>query len=206
MAFATAYVYARQLRSRAPESVAYEPILQFRNLAGDIVLPGGAGVYHQGVVFVGPRSALWEIEAPTHDQIRAELEREPLAVPHFYSEAGYLYPQLELHNRFPGIRPRGPVFCRTGAGVIKHVISGLLAVGACDGRLLEAMLGPIDPPPGEPRLYRELIRTTRIPTDPVLLRSQLHPRRGEDGLGIELKLLTQRQFNEPPEAIPGLAL
>jgi len=209
LAFATGVIYARQFRPRANapnefETVAYQPILQFKNLRGDFAGARDTGVFRQGAIFVGLGSPLWGI-APTDKQIRAAIEMEWMAVPDSNSAAGYIYPRLAILDRFPDITPRGPIFCRSGEEVVKHVASALIHLGACETRLLEGPLGIIQNDNGKTvRVYQELLRTAPIPTDPILLKDDFLPSSGDQkgSLGRELKTAIIDFFND---TIPALA-
>ncbi|MBI3737128.1 PhnD/SsuA/transferrin family substrate-binding protein [Candidatus Sumerlaeota bacterium] len=206
LVFATAVVYARQFRPRSdrPEvfqQAAYEPIFQFRHLTGDIYDQRGNGVFRKGVIFIGPRSPLWK-STPTPEEIRAELERSRIAVADSYSATGYIYPQIKIRAQFPGIKTRGPLFCRSETEVIKHVVSGLAAVGACDMNVLETTLGGKGTEGG--KFYQELFTTDRIPADPILLRRNLLPQNSPLPLGTELKVAIQAFFNATPGPAAGL--
>lgn len=165
-AFATGVIYARHLLARdpraAPRPPPYEPVLQTRYLKGDVADGPGPGVYRKGSIFLGPGSSLWNTPEPTEAELRAELARVRLAVPDSFSATGYLYPWLRIRERHPGIRPPSPIFCRSGEEVVRHVVSGLAAAGACESRLLEGRPG-----------VREIDRTPLVPTDPFLLRRDL---------------------------------
>lgn len=208
LAFATTFIYARLFRSVEGddsrfEPPLHEPILQYHDIAGDFVIR--EIVYRQGVVFAGPGSPLFGVKNADKALIRAELERERMAVPEFHSETGYIYPRLEIYNRFSGIHPLGPLFCRSAPNVVKHVVSGLANIGACDARVLATMLGDAQAK-GELRGCTELFRTKNIPTGPVLLRGSLHPRNSTAPLGRELRDAIQQFFNSPSPPAPGLRL
>lgn len=203
LAFATSIVYANQLKRRidAPESLSirYEPILQFR-LENDIHNPRETGVWRKAKVFAGPSSELWSVP-PTDAAIRRELESSEFAVSDFYSAAGYIFPTIEIWTRF-GIRPRNPLFCRSSSEVAKHVISGLSPIGACESRIVEKLGAPGEG--SSKRLYKELFETGRIPSDPILLRSDLMPQYSSARLGSELKIALKAFFNASPQPAAGL--
>jgi hypothetical protein len=205
LACATAVIYARQFdsgrRAGAVPSVRYEPIFQFRRPELDIFDPRGHGVWRSGVVFVGPASELWEIAHPTAEQIRAEIERAPIAVEDSYSATGYIYPRLKLLHDFPNLRPRGFLFCGSDASVIKHVVAGLAAVGACEAGWFPLS---VEPTGASFPLMKDLFRTDRIPTDPILIHVDLMPQGRSGGLGAELKVALQSFFNGSSSRARGL--
>lgn len=208
LAFATAVIYARLFIPRPGEpdefqAVTYEPILQTR-ASSDVA--AGHSVYRQGALFVGPSSPLWAGQ-PTDEAIRAELARSPLALADAYSAAAHVYPILKVSEKFPGLTLPSPIFCRSSAEVLKHVVSGLAGVGACETRLLEGPLGVAVAPGGSRKpLVRELLRLNPIPTDPVLLRGDLAPHNGRGDSATELRGALQDFFNGLAGRYPGVKL
>lgn len=206
LAFASSVIYARQFRPSTSDPnrfqpVRYQPILQFRR-KNDNRKQRGIGVERRAVIFIGPGSSLWGRE-PTDDEVRREIERNQMAVSNSNSAAGYIYPQLKIQQKFGLVRPQGFLFCTTSSEVVKHVISGLANIGACDTQTLEE-LGEIPAAEGQSRrLYQILFNTDLIPTDPILLRSDLLPQRSN--LGRELRLVVKEFFNNAKaQPAPGL--
>lgn len=210
LAFATAVVYSRlfQFGAELADSpgqggaVAYEPVLQFVRSQSDVRNPRGEGVMRQGVIFVrrnGPLSGR-EFSA---DDLRVEFERHSLAVSDSNSAAGYIFPLVEIQDRFGQMRSQAPVFCGTEDEVVKHVVSGLAEIGACSPETL-ARIGSVQTSDGAYKLYEELFRTDLFPTDPILLRADLMPRRS--ALGVELKAALRVYFMQSPPPAPGLGV
>ncbi len=199
LAFATAFIYARQFRRDIQDSerfrpVPYLPILQFR-MEEDLRSERGDGVERASAVFIGPGSRLWGKTSLTAEEIREEIEDHPMAFSNARSAAGYIYPLLAMEEAYGGVRPRSPEFCGSSASVVKHVVSGLIPIGASDMRTLRALgTQPSEAGPRVP-LYQVLFETQRIPTDPLLLRADLAPERSE--LGRELKVALRSFFNNP---------
>ena len=187
LVFATAMVYAQSA------GAAYEPILQFKQ-PGDIApgLPGReTGVFRQGVIFVGPSSPLFGRPAniPRAELARL-LGRTPLAVPSDDSAAGYLSPHHVMVHDLKLQNIPAPLFCGSDEEVIKHVVSGLLEVGACREEALLELL-----PNNPAKYYRILCKTDVIPTDPILVRRSLVP--SGSLLGGQLKLALRDFFDKP---------
>ena len=194
VALATAVVYGRQ---RGPYP---EPILQSR-LPGDFQ-PPGHGVMRRGVVFVGPACALFERADVTDADVRALLERARLAVPTADSAAGYIYPRLALREAPWRVeQPGGFLFCGNDDEVVKHVVSGLVEVGACrEGAPEHILARSVTGAPDERPYYRILFRTDPFPTDPILLRKELLPARS--ALGRELKVALRAYYNDGASELP----
>lgn len=196
LALATAVVYARQQGPYA------EPILQTR-LQGDFKPPGQqVGYQRRGVVFMGPACSLFASEptTPTRSTIARKLAQDPMAVPSSDSAAGYIYPRLEMANRYGVTQPGNVWFCLTDAEVVKHVVAGLAPLGACrEGALMDLI-----PPEKRGLYYRTLFRTPMFPTDPILLRDDLRP--AQSDLGVELKASLRRFFNTVQKTAAGLRI
>lgn len=207
LAFATSVIYARQFKlssefAEAFEPVAYQPIFQFRRLKGDIVDPRGNGVFRRGVVFAGPGSGMIGLRATKPDLWSGAVSRliqdGPIAVSDSYSAASYIYPRLRLADEFSTLTLRGTLFCKSESAVVKHVVSGLVNVGACDVQTLEDMSAA--------GYCEELFRTDPIPTDPILLLGHLTPEMNPLGLGRELKVALQNFFNAESPPIDGVKI
>ncbi len=210
LAFATAVVYSRLIQSGAEladgpgpnADVAYEPVLQFVRSESDVRNPRGEGVMRQGVIFVGRNGPLAGREFSA-DDLRAEFERHALAVSDSNSAAGYIFPLVEIQDRFGQMRSQAPIFCGSEDEVVKHVVSGLAEIGACSPETL-ARVGSVQMNGKAYDLYKELFRTDLFPTDPILLRADLMPRRS--ALGVELKAALRVYFMQTPPPAPGLGV
>lgn len=210
LAFATAVVYSRLFQGGAEipggpgrsGDVAYEPVLQFFRSESDVRNPRGEGVMRQGVIFVRRNGPLAGREFSA-DDLRAEFERHSLAVSDSNSAAGYIFPLVEIQDRFGQMRSQAPIFCGSEDEVVKHVVSGLAEIGACSPETL-ARIGSVRASGEAYKLYEELFRTDLFPTDPILLRADLLPRRS--ALGIELKAALRVYFMQSPPPAPGLGV
>lgn len=184
MVFATAVVYVRQ---RGPYA---DPMFQ-TYLTGDLKMLNDAGIVRQGVIIAGPASKLFHTEAPpSGPEIAEALQAHPLAVASGDSAAGYLYPRYRMLKQFGIDEGIEYWFCGSDAEVVKHVISGLVPIGACSEGALQATLPRIE---HRDRLYRVLFATDQFPTNPVVLHERFTPSRSD--LGREIKTATRTFFN-----------
>ncbi|MCX7017020.1 MAG: PhnD/SsuA/transferrin family substrate-binding protein, partial [Candidatus Sumerlaeota bacterium] len=181
----------------------YKAILQERH-PGDIVdSRGDQPARRQGVIFVGPTSPLFHEEATTAT-LRRVLAESEFAVPSAHDAAGLLFPILALADEF-GIPPKQLRlrFCGSSREVVKHVVSGLAEIGACDSATLDRWLA--DQAQGLPlgSLVRELpIPMRPVPTDPVIVRGSLDPAYSK--LGQAMQEALQRFFRTREAAGFGL--
>ncbi len=199
LVFATAVVYASHLRPLlldTPGVSSYQPILQTQR-RDDFELPGSSGVWRRGVVFAGPASALFHDDFSLRDD-GARLAQELLAVPSDTSVSGYIYPRLMMERPELAL-PREFRFCGSDEEVVKHVVTGLLPIGACRQGELTSLLPNVDPDANP--YYRILFKTNPFPTDPILLRDDLLPERSD--LGRELKAALREIFNGGLRPIAG---
>lgn len=188
--FAPSVVFARSLQS------PYDPILQSFT-PGEEILQRGR---RKGVVFAGPASSLYE--TGNLNALRLVIQDLVMAVAHPASATTFIYPQLYMLDNFQKL-PREFLFCDTSAEVVKHVLSGLAPIGACDPRTLEELGTGLRG--GEPvRLYRILFYTQELPTDPVLLHTSLAGQ--ESSLRSALVEAIQTHFNNPPYPSPRFRL
>lgn len=162
---------------------------------------GGGRNLRQGVIIVGPLSPLFHAEDPDPRTLEAYLRGKEIAVPSAYDAAGYQYPLLAMANDLK-VPPSSISlrFCGSSEEVVKQVVSGLADVGACDGAVLETWLPEALSSGGEAsRAVRELpIKVPLVPSDPVILRSDLHPQTSELGRVIREQL--PGFFRELPHA------
>lgn len=190
LVFATAMVYAQR------PWTDYEPILQFK-LPGDYLLQAAdpdSGVFRQGVIFAGPSCPLFNQKAePTpKEDLRRLFTRVPLAVPSADSAAGYLSPRYVMVKELGLQTILTPLFCGSDAEVVKHVVSGMVEVGACRMEVLKELI-----PEHPESFYHILSRTVPMPTDPILLRRQLLPVSSELGIKIKALLRGEEIFSKP---------
>jgi hypothetical protein len=193
LAFCPAAVFASLLGG-------YEVILQERRDEDLWDSRGGGQILREGVVFAGPLSPLFRADRLTSSTLRRAL-REELAVPSSYDTAGYIYPCLAL-SRSQGISPSSIRFrfCGSSRETVKHVVSGLAQIGACEMTALQRWL--VDTAPDLPleQAVRILpIPISRSPTDPVVIREALGPRHSEAGRKIKGAL---KKFFSPSGATP----
>ncbi|MCC5878101.1 MAG: PhnD/SsuA/transferrin family substrate-binding protein [Candidatus Sumerlaeia bacterium] len=186
LAFTPATIYARQ-------QADYQVVLKARR-PGDSFSPGGV-VRRFGVVFVSPRSPLFNMEEITADDLKEELNRQRLAVVSTQSVAGFHAPLLEL-SRFLGTRhsSAGYLWFENSNEVVKAVLSGLTDIGVCELSAIDQVLasnGLLDPEASESiqrsqrdRYVREVLKTRPVITDPVLMRPELAQR--QSALGRQL--------------------
>lgn len=183
LAFTPATIYARQ-------QADYQVVLKARR-PGDSFSPGGV-VRRFGVIFVSPRSPLFEMEEITAEALAEELNRQRLAVVSTQSVAGFHAPLLEL-SRFLGTRhsSAGYLWFESSSEVVKAVLSGLTDIGVCELGAIDQVLaasGLLDPDAPESiqrsqrDLYiREVLKTRPVITDPVLMRPELAQRQSAVG-------------------------
>jgi len=181
----------------------YRVILQERH-PGDIVdSRGDEPARRQGVIFVGPTSPLFR-QAPTTATLSRVLAENEFAVPSAYDAAGFHYPCLALADEF-GVSPRQLRlrFCGSSREVVKHVVSGLAAIGACDSAALDHWLAEAVPNlPLEDIVWPLPISMRPIPTDPVIVRQSLDPASSE--IGRRIRDALQRFFLDRESAGFGL--
>ena len=198
LVFATAVIYARHqlpIYLEGSGQPAYVPILQTQR-NGDFQPQGGkGGVLRRGVVFAGPDSPLFDSNPPPGREDFEFLANQPLAVPYNFSIAGYIYPRAQLKRKAEeyGLAPPIFRFCGSDEEVVKHVVSGLLPVGACRQGALMSLLPEVKDQGEENNPYfRILMKTTPYPTDPILLLDDLSPDISD--LGRELKAALRSFF------------
>lgn len=191
LVFATAVVYAGYTRQIGPY---YEPILQTCR-RGDI-RSRDAGVYRQGVVFIGPSCPLFTHESLDKAEIRDLLLHSSLAVPSADSAAGYIAPRYKLLKDY-GLQKAKFLFCGSDADVVKHVISGLADVGACR----EGELSQLLPQKSAFPFYRIIIKTDPVPTDPILIDQDSLPTRTDVG---EIRARVREFFTTVQKIDPDL--
>lgn len=190
IAFTPASIHARH-------QADYRVVLKARR-PGDSFSPGGV-VRRFGVVFVSPRSPLFEQEELTAEDIREELGRRRLAVVSTQSVAGFHAPLLELSQRL-GLRqlPASYLWFEDSREVVKGVLAGLADIGVCEQGAIDQVLteaGLLDPqwPEGRraeerSRYIREVLRTSPIITDPVVMRPSLAARQSNLGRLLRARL------------------
>jgi len=177
VAFAPANLYAQQqagymavLKSRRPE---------------DFFSPTGR-VWRQGVVFVTPRSPLYDAGEITKENVGAFLSDERLAVVSTQSVAGFQAPVLRLATDYDVFASEGGyLWFDSSEEVAKGVLSGLADIGACEESALQRVLRRAGLEERKDELIRVILRTDRITTDPVIFRPGLSPR--VSALGREIR-------------------
>lgn len=205
VAFAPAVVYVRLLghpgvvgRAEPKEDrTAYVPVFQIA-LEGDTVTERGAT--RKSAIFIGPASPLWAIEAPTPEAIRREIETGGLAISSSDSLATWFVPRILLLQELGELNPERLVFSGSSEEVVKHVVSGLVATGVAEKRILER-LGRVTVGEGATErtveLYRTLLETEAvIPAAPLLVRRDLFNEKEEQSLGMLLMERIRSFFNE----------
>jgi ABC-type phosphate/phosphonate transport system substrate-binding protein len=194
LAFATAVIYAWQ------QNKAYlEPLLVTQR-PGDLIQPNReVGVSRRGVVIYGPGCQLFTRKDMNEKELIKLLKESPLAVPSFYSAAGYIFPQIKMGRDMGNISPGETWFCGSDTEVVEHVITGLVPFGACREGALKQVLQ-------ENKLDSYCTiwwQTKPFPTDPVLLHARHKPESSR--LGTELKV-GLREFFNTGRRLPGLKL
>lgn len=161
----------------------YRPILQWRS---DIFDSRGQGMtLHKGVIIVGRTSPLFDMEKRTKSDIIKYIRSRPMAFVSVHNAVGYVYPRLCLWRNY-GIREPGDfIFCRSSEEVVKYVVSGLVDLGACEKETFHSVLKNSCPDIPEEKLARVLIETPPAPTNPIVIRSSLHPQISELGRVIK---------------------
>jgi hypothetical protein len=190
-AFCPAAVYASLSRADGSPGAGYRVILK-----EDHDSESGS------VIFVGPSSNLFGAENFTPEELQEALRTEELAVPSAYDAAGFHYPCLALvidqNVNLTGLRYR---FCGSSREVVKHVVSGLASIGACDKAALDVWVKEVSDVP-EDKMLRRLAMPTlnapRIPADPVIVCSELDTQYSE--AGRKLKEAMQGFFDSREDA------
>lgn len=212
MAFAPAAVFA-SLRKQ------YRVVLQEKRQGDVWDSRGGGQVFRQGVLFVGPQSPHFPPDQSTSDTLRlvgSLLRQSDLAVPSVYDAAGYHYPLLAIANQL-GVRPSDIHLriCGSSEEVVKHVVSGLAPIGACDRSVLETWLPKIlpadlsSPQEGIPdQVVRVLpIEIAPVPSDPVIILTDLRPEISVVGRVLKEELPKFfRPLPDPPFTLDGRAM
>ncbi len=175
---ATVFVSLRNVRNE------YRAILQERRPMDTRDPRGGGQILRQGVIFAGPASPFFQGEEPTTDTLKRLFRSEELVVPSAYDASGYFYPRLTLAGEF-GVSPDRFRFAGSSRDTVKHVVSGLGAVGACDLGTIEHWLA-LEAAPDVPldKMIRVLAYCPPHPTDPVIIRDELHPSISRAGRAI----------------------
>ncbi len=177
VAFTPATLYARQ-------TVGYTAVLKSRRKE-DSFSPNGR-VWRQGVIFVSSRSPLHGTKEITAESLADYLSRERLAVAGTQSVAGFEAPLLRLAEDY-NIRGAegGYLWFESSEEVAKGVLSGVADIGACEEQALDRLLEQEGLKDKRDQLIRVILRSDRIPTDPVVLLPSLEPR--ASALGRELR-------------------
>ncbi|HPB31275.1 MAG TPA: PhnD/SsuA/transferrin family substrate-binding protein [Candidatus Sumerlaeota bacterium] len=174
----------------------YVPMLQFR---GDIYDPRGHGMTLQkGVIFAGPASPLFKDENPSDADIRNALLSAPFAFVSAYNSTGYICPRLLLWRKFDIRQPGEIIFCGSPDEVVKYVVSGLADAGACDAVALQSVLGNLPEYVMRDNLVRTIMETAPVPTNPVVVRAALNPRRSHLGRVLKSSLKTYYNSSGAP--------
>lgn len=157
----------------------YLPILQLR---ADIFDSRGQGMtLHKGIIIIGRHSPLFPSENSSPDKIGEYIRSHSMAFVSPHNAVGYVYPRLSLWRSY-GVREPGEfIFCGSSEEVVKYVISGLVGVGACDRASLDTVLNTYCPDIPAENMVQILCETAPAPTDPVVIRSSLHPQKSEFG-------------------------
>jgi ABC-type phosphate/phosphonate transport system substrate-binding protein len=211
VAFATAVIYAGMYHPeldptaglRRPET--YRPVLQFYRPDSDVRSSRGDGVLRRAAIFIGPSSPQWTADPAAAIDPAAALEGKEIALTDWWSAPSSIYPHLKMADvfdeRLPTLRR---LWVDRPEEVVKHVISGLVEVGACDERTLERYGAP-----GGVALYRTVLLTDAMPTDPILFRAEPSPAISS-GLGAELHIAILAFFSgqSRPQGspVPGLTV
>jgi len=180
----------------------YRPILQLR---GDIFDSRGQGkTLQKGVIITGRKSPFFSEKSPEPEKIGAYISTHPMAFVSVHSAVGYVYPRLSLWRRFKTIQPGDFIFCGSSEEVVKYVVSGIVNIGACEREAFYNILEKSVPGiPGE-RLARILIETPPAPTNPIVIRSSLHPQKSEIGRALKAAIKIYYTNSRVP-GIPRIA-
>jgi len=157
----------------------YRPILQLR---GDIFDSRGQGMtLHKGVIIIGRQSPLFPSENQGSEKIGEYIRSHPMAFISPHNAVGYVYPRLALWRSYKVREPAEVIFCGSSEEVVKYVVSGLVDTGACESETFHTVLKTSCPDTPEGDLARILFETAPAPTDPIVIRSSLHPQKSELG-------------------------
>jgi len=105
-------------------------------------------------------------------------------------------------------------FCGSSSEVVKHVVSGLASIGACDRSALENWLPQVLPDSlaasGEEALERVVrilpLDIPLVPSDPVIVPAELRPEVSELGRVLKAELPTFfLSLDDPPFTLEGRA-
>lgn len=185
------------------------PAVAFRRQLGDYTVvfqlkgPNDRGrgkfIFHDGVVIVNSRHPLFRDPRLRKDQpvplqvIAGHFTSEPVALVSRYSAAGYIYPCHALFESGVWALPSRPIFCGSSEEVVKMVVSGVVAMGACERGAIRDVMRRYKIEAFEDRAIDQLLTTPGCPTDPVVFRRKFSPDRSE--LGRRLKNAIGRFFS-----------
>lgn len=169
----------------AEQSAGYTVILQTRRKR-DFTATRGRMVWQRGVVFVSSRSPFFDSETIDSSDFATYLGEQRIAVVSSKSMAGYVAPLLALSDEYNRSYPAADLlWCESSAEVTKAVISGLADVGTCEEGAMIETLNASGISDRQQEFTRVILRSSPVPTDPVVVHPDLAPSRSE--LGRELK-------------------
>jgi len=139
----------------------------------DILNPRTGLSMRRGVIFVSSRHEAFENDW-TNDQWSEYLLSNQIAVVQSQSLSGYITPMLYLRDEI-GVDEQSitPLWCRSGNEVAKSVVSGLVDVGACEERDLEAVFNTPALQGKESEIVKVIFRTTPVASSPVMISRNL---------------------------------
>jgi ABC-type phosphate/phosphonate transport system substrate-binding protein len=180
----------------------YRPILQSR---GDIFDSRGQGItLHKGVIIIGKKSPLFNMNTENKTDMNNYIKSCPMAFVSVHDAVGYIYPRLSLWRNYDIREPGDFIFCRSSEEVVKYVVSGLVDLGACEEETFHQVLKKYCPDIPEDNLARILMETPPAPTNPIVIRSSMHPQISELGRAIKGAVKFFHNSSQRPD-IPRVA-
>jgi ABC-type phosphate/phosphonate transport system substrate-binding protein len=157
----------------------YTPILQIKphrtiSENNDQALWRGIIIANKKVVVPGVSKGVYE-----KGKLDKWIQSTRMAFPSAHSAVGFIYPLYILNSRFETARPGGYLFLGSSREVARAVINGLVPVGACEEGALFDVIEEIPMEKGRKWSIDEVLtiiaRTPPVPTDPIIVRSELNP-------------------------------
>jgi ABC-type phosphate/phosphonate transport system substrate-binding protein len=195
LVFCSSTVYVRQEGD-------YSAILQVRRLRDSWDTRGGGKVFQKGALIMSAKRMSQMGQDPDKETVATFLRNARIAVVSSYSAPGYLFPLRKIKKDYNVSPAEALIFCDSSEEVVKYVISGLADAGCCERGAVDDVLKDTRLNVQKKDLVKVLFETEPIPTNPVVIRSQLHPRTSTAGRTVKDAL--RAFFSTLPPSMPRL--